>query len=594
MSDWIKTLSRILYIDLSRKLFWTEEREDLFGKWLGGTGVAIQLYKEEVPRRADPLGPENAVIFAVGPLTGAFPMASKVVAVFKSPLNGFVSESHGGGRAATAIRFAGYGAIVIRGASDMPIYVVVDDEKVRFRDAGALWGMRSSETVGRVLREALPGAGYRTIMRIGRAGERLVRYSNLTVETYRHFGRMGLGAVFGSKKLKALVVVGKKGFKLPDIRAYREVYKEIYESTRGPITKKYHDLGTAANVIPLDKLGALPTRNFSNGRFEGAREISGEKLAEENLSRRLACTMCPVACIHLAAIREEYEDEKYFYKTESVPYDHEPIFSLGSNLGISDRFGLLKLIKAVEDEGLDAISTGLALAWATEALERGIVDIRETLVELRWGNWRNYVKAVSYIVLQPNEFYKTLALGVEEASSKYGGSEFALAYNRVEPAGYHTGPLFHASLAIGFRHSHLDSGAYSIDQSLVAAGTPLPSPEEAAQLIIEEESWRQILNSLVICLFARGVYTRKLVEKALRALGYELSETDLVSLGREIYLEKHKVKILEGFEPEKIRIPKRILETPTPLGQISEEYLRRVIAYYARLVKGYVGEQKPA
>lgn len=592
MSDWIKTLSRVLYIDLSRKLFWTEDREDLFSKWLGGTGVAIQLYKEEVPRRADPLGPENAVIFSVGPLTGVFPMASKVVAVFRSPLNGFVAESHGGGRAATAIRFAGYGAIVIKGASDMPIYVVVDDEKVRFRDAGALWGMRSSETVGRVLREALPGAGYRTIMRIGRAGERLVRYSNLTVETYRHFGRMGLGAVFGSKKLKALVVVGKKGFKLPDIRTYREVYKEIYESTRGPITKKYHDLGTAANVIPLDKLGALPTRNFSNGRFEGAKEISGEKLAEENLSRRLACTMCPVACIHLAAIREEYEDEKYFYKTEFVPYDHEPIYSLGSNLGISDRFGLLKLIKAVEDEGLDAISTGLALAWATEALERGIVGVSETLVELRWGNWRNYIKAVSYIVLQPNEFYKALALGVEEASSKYGGLEFALAYNRVEPAGYHTGPLFHASLAIGFRHSHLDSGAYSIDQSLVAAGTPLPSPEEAARLIIEEESWRQTLNSLVICLFARGVYARKLVEKALRALGYELSEADLVDLGRQIYLEKHKVKILEGFEPEEIRIPRRFLETPTPLGQISEEYLRRVIAYYAKLVKDYVGKQE--
>ncbi|MEM1623089.1 MAG: aldehyde ferredoxin oxidoreductase family protein [Sulfolobales archaeon] len=584
MVDWVKSLSRVLYIDLSRKLFWVENREDLFSKWLGGVGVAIQLYREEVSRRADPLGPENAVIFAVGPLTGVYPMASKVVAVFKSPLNGFVAESHAGGRAATAIRFAGYGAIVIKGVSDMPVYVVVDEERVRFRDAGALWGMRSSETVGRVLREALPGAGYRTIMRIGRAGERLIRYATLTVETYRHFGRMGLGAVLGSKKLKALVVIGKKGFKLPDIKAYREVYRELYELTKGPGTRKYHDLGTAANVVPLDKLGALPTRNFSSGRFEGAREICGEKLAEENLSRRLACTACPVACIHLAAIREEYEDEKYFYKTEFVPYDYEPIYSLGSNLGISDRYGLLKLIKAVEDEGLDAITTGVVLAWATEALEKGIISVKETLVELRWGNWRNYIKAVNYIVLQPNEFYKSLGLGVEEAASRYGGLEFALAYNKVEPAGYHTGPLFHASLVIGFRHSHLDSGAYSIDQNLAISGASLPSPENATKLIIEEESWRQVLNSLVVCLFARSVYTGKIVEKALKALGYDIDEPALINLGKRIYLEKHRIKTLEGFKPEQVRIPRRILETPTPLGQVSEEYLRKITAYYFKLV----------
>ncbi|MEM1930907.1 MAG: aldehyde ferredoxin oxidoreductase family protein [Sulfolobales archaeon] len=584
MVDWVKSLSRVLYIDLSRKLFWVENREDLFSKWLGGVGVAIQLYREEVSRRADPLGPENAVIFAVGPLTGVYPMASKVVAVFKSPLNGFVAESHAGGRAATAIRFAGYGAIVIKGVSDMPVYVVVDEERVRFRDAGALWGMRSSETVGRVLREALPGAGYRTIMRIGRAGERLIRYATLTVETYRHFGRMGLGAVLGSKKLKALVVIGKKGFKLPDIKAYREVYRELYELTKGPGTRKYHDLGTAANVVPLDKLGALPTRNFSSGRFEGAREICGEKLAEENLSRRLACTACPVACIHLAAIREEYEDEKYFYKTEFVPYDYEPIYSLGSNLGISDRYGLLKLIKAVEDEGLDAITTGVVLAWATEALEKEIISVKETLVELRWGNWRNYIKAVNYIVLQPNEFYKSLGLGVEEAASRYGGLEFALAYNKVEPAGYHTGPLFHASLVIGFRHSHLDSGAYSIDQNLAISGASLPSPEDATKLIIEEESWRQVLNSLVVCLFARSVYTGKIVEKALKALGYDIDEPALMNLGKRIYLEKHRIKTLEGFKPEQVRIPRRILETPTPLGQVSEEYLRKITAYYFKLV----------
>ncbi len=592
MVDWVKSLSRVLYVDLSRKLFWTEEREDLFSKWLGGVGVAVQLYKEEVGKDADPLSPENAIILSIGPLTGVFPMASKVVAVFKSPLNGFIAESHAGGRAAAVMRFAGYGSIVIRGASDRPVYLVVDEERVRFRDAGALWGMKSSETVGKVLREALPAAGYRTIMRIGRAGERLVRYANVTVETYRHFGRMGLGAVFGSKKLKALVVIGRKGFRLPDVRAYREIYKEIYDLTKGAATRKYHDLGTAANVNPLNAIKALPTRNFSSGRFEGAENISGESLAEKHLSRRVACLACPVACIHLAAIREEYEDEKYFYKVENVPYDYEPIYSLGSNLGINDSYGLLKVIKAVEDEGLDSISTGVVLAWATEALEKGVISLKETIVELKWGDWRSYVEAIGYIVKQPNEFYRSLAMGVEYAASKYGGLDFALAYNNVEPAGYHTGPLFHASLVIGARHSHLDAGAYSMDEKLVSSGSTLPPPEEAAKLIIDEESWRQVLNSLVICLFARGVYSKQIVEKALRALGYTIDGAQLTELGRAIYLEKHAIKFLEGFDPEKVRIPKRVTETPTPLGHVTESYLKAIISYYSKLVKEYISKSR--
>jgi aldehyde:ferredoxin oxidoreductase len=590
--DWVKTLSKVLYIDLTRKIFWIEDREDLFSRWIGGIGVATQLYKEEVSRRTDPLSPDNVIIFAVGPGTGVFPMASKTVAVFKSPLNGYMAESHAGGRSAAAIRFAGYGAIVIKGASERPVYIVIDDEKVRFRDAGAIWGMRSSETVGRVLREALPGAGMRTIMRIGRAGERLVRYANVTVETYRHFGRMGLGAVFGSKKLKAVVVIGRRTFKLPDVKSFREIYRELYELTRGPATRKYHDLGTPANVIPLNKLGALPTRNFSSGRFEGAEEISGEKLAEENLARRVACVACPVACIHLAYIREEYATERFFYKTEFVPYDYELIYALGSNLGVSDRIGLLKIIKAVEEEGLDAISTGVVLAWATEAYEKGLISEKETLRPFRWGDWRSYIDAIHNIVLQPNEFYKILSLGVEEAARRYGGEEFAIAYNKVEPAGYHTGPLYHISLAIGARHSHLDAGAYSMDEKLVASGKDAPEPEKAVEMIIEEEAWRQILNSYVLCLFARGVYTKELVIKSLKALGYNYNEEDLMRIGREIYVEKHKIKREEGFQADKIRIPRRILETPTPLGRISENYIKKALEYYDKRVDMIMSSQQ--
>ncbi len=583
MSSWLKTLSRVLYVDLTRKRFWVEQREDLFSEWLGGTGVASRIYAEEVSSKTDPLSPDNIIVLAVGPLTLAYPLASKTVVFFKSPLNGFAAESHAGGRSAAAIRGAGYGAIVIRGASERPVFLVIDRSGVRFRDASTLWGMRSTETVGRILREATPGAGHRAIIRIGRAGEKLVRYACAVTETYRHFGRMGLGAVMGSKKLKAIVIIGTESFRVPDPKGYREVYDEIYRmAVASSLTKKYHDLGTAANILPLNKIGALPTRNFSSGKFELAEEISGEKLAETVLARRIACTNCPVACIHIAGLREEYPEEKFFYKVKMIPYDYELLYALGSNLGVGSREGVLKLIQAVEEDGLDAISTGIVLAWATEAYLRGLVSEKETLVPLNWGHWDNYVKAIHNIVAQPNEFYKTLALGVEEAARRYGGLEFALSYNRVEPAGYHTGPLYIASLVTGFRHSHLDAGAYSMDEALVKESRNPPPPNKAASMIVDEESWRQILNSLVICLFARKIYKPEIVAKALKPLGYELEPQDLVELGRRIYVEKQNIKAREGYDPLRTRIPRRALETPTPLGRVAEEYLRSVIAEIKR------------
>ena len=187
-------LSRVLYIDLSRLRYWVQERPDIFDPGMGGAGAAIRLLEEECPPGADPLGPENPIIFAVGPLVGFYPLASKTVAMFKSPHTGNLGESHAGGRSAVAIRMAGYGAIVIRGRSTRPVYVVIDEDKIYFKDASALWGMRSSYAVGAVVRTQTSGSGMRSIMRIGRAGEQQISYASVITETYRHFGRLaGLG-----------------------------------------------------------------------------------------------------------------------------------------------------------------------------------------------------------------------------------------------------------------------------------------------------------------------------------------------------------------------------------------------------------------
>ncbi|WP_309492577.1 aldehyde ferredoxin oxidoreductase family protein [Candidatus Hecatella orcuttiae] len=577
------SLSRILYVDLSRRRFWVKERPELFEKWLGGAGVAIQLLKEECPKDADPFGPENPVIFAVGPLNGLFPIASKTAAMFKSPLTGNLGESYAGGRSSIALRMAGYGALVIKGSSETPVYLAVHEEDVHFREASVLWGMRSSYTVGRVIRGREPAAGVRTIMRIGRAGEKLVSYACLVTETYRHFGRLGLGAVFGSKKLKALTISGKRSFKFKKPRQYREVYDKIFEQlVTSPAMKKYHELGTAMNIGPLNEMKALPTKNLSSASFEKAEDISGESFAEKYLGRRVACAHCPVSCVHIAALREPYETEPYFYKTKMISYDYELIYALGSMLEIPSPPEVLKLIDEVETFGLDAMSTGVALAWATEMQERGLITETELSgLRLRWGDAEAYTKAIQMLVEQPNDFFRALARGVDYASLKYGGSEYALAFGGNEMPGYHTGPAAHVGYLVGARHSHLDGSGYSIDQKWSAAGRQ-PTAEDVAAALISEEIWRQILSSLVICYFGRGVYTQEIVVEALNVAGYPVSYQELMKLGAEILKAKYEFKFSQGFSFEGLKVPKRVLETPTPLGFISEDFIRESVNLYRR------------
>ncbi|MBN1180471.1 MAG: aldehyde:ferredoxin oxidoreductase [Anaerolineae bacterium] len=574
-------LRRVLYIDLSRRRSWVEDRPDLFAQGLGGAGVAIRLLEETCPEGADPLGSDNSIVMAVGPLVGFFPMASKTVAMFKSPHTGNLGESHAGGRSAVAIRMAGYGALVIQGQSPTPVYLAIDGDQVHFRDASALWGLRSSYTVGSVLRERERGSGFRSIMRIGRAGERQVSYACVITETYRHFGRLGLGAVFGSKRLKGIVVSGQRALESADRRAYRAAYDALFEAaTESSMMQKYHELGTAINVLPLDAIGGLPTRNLQSGRFEGAASISGENLAQNYLGRRLACSHCPVACIHLAALRVPHPNEPYFYKTSMLGYDHEPIFATGSMLGIADVPGMLQLMDEVEVQGLDVMSAGVALAWATEALERGLISTRETDgLALAWGDHATYVAAVERIVTQPTDFYRALARGVEHAASIYGGADFALAFGGNEMPGYHTGPACHLGYLTGARHSHLDSSGYSLDQAAAKEGRALV-PEDVAAALLEEERWRQVLASLVVCFFARKVYDEAATARALASVGFEWSEDDLIRLGAETLRRKYAFKFREGFTLEGVRIPRRILETPAPAGPFDEAFLRQAIASY--------------
>jgi len=301
-------LKKVLYINLSKNEYKVMDREDIFEKYIGGAGVASKLLLEECLPKLDPFAPESPIIFAIGPLTSLLPGMAKAVSMFKSPLTGNLGESHASGHLGNAIRFAGYGAIVIKGASEKPIIINIINEEVKIEKASSLWGLSPLE-VEKHLRKT-ESKSMQSILAIGVAGENLVYYSNVLVDRFHHFGRLGLGAIFGSKKIKAISITGSKSIAIKDPIAFKELYEKIHhEFVETDKMSKYHDLGTPYNVLPLNELKALPTRNFKESSFEGAEEISGENFAKRFLERKISCPSCPIACIHLASLKTPFAPE---------------------------------------------------------------------------------------------------------------------------------------------------------------------------------------------------------------------------------------------------------------------------------------------
>ncbi|MHA1245002.1 MAG: aldehyde ferredoxin oxidoreductase N-terminal domain-containing protein [Candidatus Heimdallarchaeota archaeon] len=573
---------KLIDVDLSkRKVSIIDDSK--YNKFLGGVALATELFTKKCKPDIDPLSKDNIVVFANGPLTAAFPTASKTVALFKSPLNNELGESYAGGRMASALRFAGYDGIIIRGKASHPTYLAIHNDKITLKNAELLWNLRSVFVVGRILRDAEPeGPGRRSFIRSGRAGDRLVRYANLNVDNYRHFGRLGLGAVFGSKNLKAIVIEGSRDFVYPDMKAYKKAYREIYNHLRDTDDMdKYHILGTAAGIQPINAIGGLPTRNFSSGRFEFAEEISGEYLAENLLLRKIACSQCPVGCIHIAYLRVPYKKEEYDVETTFVPYDYELLYALGSNLGIGNATDVLRLIEVADRNGFDIISLGGILAWATDAYQEGIITVNDTMgVNFEFGNTLNYLTAVNLIVGRKNELYETMGEGIDACMEKYGGKEFAISIGGQTPAGYFTGPASIIGHMIGQRHSHLCNAGYSYDQKTL---TKKVNSKDLVDALITEEKWRQILNSLIICLFARKVFNIDRTLLSLNSMGIEVTETDLTKLANDTYKKKNDWKIAAGQTLSEKRLAERLFKTESPHGYIKREFIKEAIDYYSKL-----------
>jgi aldehyde:ferredoxin oxidoreductase len=554
----------------------------LFGnpaELLGGSGLVAGLFAAHGIMDAPADHPDQPLIFAIGPLTAYFPLMSKVVLGFKSPYHGQYAESHAGGRLGLALRFAGYDALVIKGVARTPSCLIVGSRSIGIRDVHYLWGLDVLATGKHLRRFSGKDSGHRSILRIGPAGERGVAFASINVDTYRHFGRLGGGAVMGAKLLKGIVVLGDGSLPVPQGKTYPDLFKTVYqEVTQTPAMKKYHDLGTPENTIILNELHALPWRNLQSTHDENVHGITGERFAEELLLRKTACSGCPVGCIHVGLLREKFAEQNEF-QYRQVSYDHEPIFAAGSMLGVTNAGGVLTLLEEMERQGLDVMSAGVALAWATEAFERGIVTDKETLVPLSFGDVEKYREAVRHLGMRTNDFYHSLGQGTLEAAARYGGSEFACVLGQ-EMAGYATGEVYFASQAYGFRHSHLDNAGYSYDQKADAKKS-----EDAVAFLIKEERTRVQLTCMVSCLFARNVYSQERLQECLASVGLSGLAESLVDSSRDVQAKRWQLKFSTGYNPRNISIPKRFEEVTTWKGGIDKVFMDSVAAEYQDAIR---------
>jgi len=546
-------------------------------KEAGGSGLAAILFSKYGLADKPWEDPDQPLIFAIGPLTGYFPLMSKTVCGFKSPYHDQYTESHAGGRSALSLRFADLDALVITGKANKPCCLSVGSRHIELKDAHYLWGM-DIQASGKMMRGMSGSSGHRSILRIGPAGENGSAMACINVDTYRHFGRLGAGAVMGGKNLKGVVINGDRSFDLPENKDYPGLFQEVYrELTDTEMMSKYHNLGTAANLESLNKIESLPWRNLKQTSDPAIEGITGKRFADDTLLRNSACSGCPVGCIHVGFVREKFmKENQYLYR--QVSYDYEPIFAVGSMLGVTDSFAVLGIMDVVEKIGLDVMSGGVALAWATEALEKGIISEKETLVSLKFGDAGSYKEAFYHLSMGSNDFYRLLAQGTLKAAEHYGGEDFACVLGQ-EMAGYATGEVFFVAESLGFRHSHLDTGGYSYDQKHKEKDL-----EKAVNFLVKDEESRVFLTSMASCLFAREVYKEERLADCLQSVGYGALADNMEAVSRHIQKLRWQTRVATGFDPNGVIIPKRFTEVTTWKGPVDEDYLNNLKSEYAKRI----------
>jgi len=564
---------RILLVDLTRRKSKTENLQESFcAKYIGGNGFAIRLLHDHTPAKVDPLAPENALVFAVGPFAGTMvPTSGKYIVQAKSPLTGFMGESVSSGMWGQNLKRAGYDAAVIVGRVESPIYVFVDDEVVQFKEAKGLWGKDALET-GQLIQEQV-GDENVSVASIGPAGERLVKFANIANDKYRQAGRTGMGAVMGSKNLKAVAVRGSKKIEVHDLDKLMETCGYIYKQCQEKGTEGYRTYGTPQSISVHNYLAALPTRNWQQATFELAENLSGEFLKSHYYVKTIACSGCPIACDHLSMVKGQPNEE-------AASVEFETIYALGTECGIGHFPAIMEAAVLCDKLGIDTISSGVVVGWAMECYEKGLLTKNDTDgIELAFGNQEALLQVIKKIAYREG-IGDLLAEGVKNASMKLGkGSEhFAMHNKGLELPGYDVRGL--KACALGFMTStrggcHLRSSMYDFD--VKGKVDRFRADRELGKMVKDREDLWSIMDSLILCKFIRNVCGTpdRLADLYTLVTGIKASTEDMQRAGERIYNLEKAYNVREGWTKKDDYPPPRVMKDPITDGVAKGQLVRQ-------------------
>ncbi len=567
-------MGKILRVDLTNgKVSEEAIREDDCKLFLGGSGLATRYLFDEVPKGADPLGPENELIFMTGPLTGTeSPSAGRYCVVTKSPLTGFWAEANSGGSWGVYLKSSGFDGIIVSGISPEPVYLVIDDGKAELRDAKHLWGKGVTET-DRLIKEELDEDF--NVACIGIAGENLVRYAAIINDVHRAAGRCGVGMVMGSKRLKAVAARGTQEIKIADQDAFTEISRRNYDLVNESMLKiTLETYGTAMTTDLVNVRGGFPTRNWQTGVFPDIDKISGITLEGTLLVDRKHCYACPISCGRVSVVR----GGKYACKGEGPEF--ETIGTFGAMCALEDLEPVTLAHNLCDDYGLDVISTGSTIAFATECYEKGILTKADTGgLELRFGDPDPVIELI-HMIAKREGIGDLLAEGTKRVAAKLdrGAESFAMHVKGLELPAYDPRASKICGLAFatanrGGDHitayvegpAFIDIPFMCVEDSRIE-DSMVENPAEA-KVVKDLEDALTVFDCMGTCKFmGMALSTEDWAAMIADCVGWEFGADDFRKVGERVYNLARAFSVRDGLTRADDTLPKRLLEEPLPEG----------------------------
>jgi len=571
-------MGKVLRINLTAKGVKTEPLNEKDARdYMGGAGLGMKLfYNEKIKPGIDPFSEENKVVMATGFLCATTcPVAARVACITKSPLSFGVTYSNVGGFFPDEFKKTGHDAVIIEGKSEKPVYVYIKDDKVSFKDAAPIWGLNTADSQ-HYIKEILKDQTVRPFV-IGPAGENLVRYGSIIAEK-RASGRKGVGAVFGSKNLKGIVVKGSKSVKYADEKGFQEVVKKIAKAFQDSPTlyPKFGNFGTAGNVENCIAKGQMPGPNFIDPADEKYLSIGAQKNIEYR-ARRYACYLCPIRCGQVRVVKSG----KYAgWATEGPEF--ETLFSLGSGIGVTDPCFIIAADRVCDDLGMDTVSAGVCIGFAMELYEKGILTKDDCDgFDLKFGNDDAAFKLL-YKIAYRDGFGDLLAEGVRRATKRIGkdSEKYAMHVKGLEPPGYD--PRTCKSMGLNYMTSYTgaDHSRGYPPQEIFGAHHKVPwevdpySWDRKAELTIyNQDVGGACKDCSMFCTFAyrnalipANLHIKYFTELWKTATGFDVTEEDIPKVGQRYNNLAHALLLKEGFTRKDDYLPERLMTEPHKIG----------------------------